>query len=160
MGADLYIPALRTPALLSPLQSAFDAACLARDSLPDSASPSEREAAQSAVSSAHSALYSAPSYFRDSYNESSLLSRIGLSWWTDVIPLCEASSCPPSSECNIDVPHLQSFLSLLSSRAPRGTALPFPASPSDDPSYFTSKLERLYSFLDSAILHGGAYFSL
>lgn len=84
MGADLYIEAIHTPVWnrYAPL---FDAAVRKRDqSPPDSAAAI---AAQAEVNKYYDLMFSA-GYFRDSYNATSVLWRLDLSWWTDVIPLC------------------------------------------------------------------------
>jgi len=79
MGADLYIESvyeenrkLREPE--------FEAAKKRRDEAPEGPA---RQAAQDEVEAALDAMYSV-GYFRDSYNQTSLLWRVGLSWWQDV----------------------------------------------------------------------------
>jgi hypothetical protein len=47
----------------------------------------EAEAAQKEVSEAMDKMY-AGGYYRDSYNATNCLNRVGLSWWADVVPLC------------------------------------------------------------------------
>lgn len=80
MGADLYINKIHKECQTkySPI---FDAAVKLRDSLPKDSLAADR--AQGEVEKAYDLLYS-EGYFRDSYNESSLLWTLGLSWWQDV----------------------------------------------------------------------------
>lgn len=84
MGADLYIEKIHQP-LVEKYQPMFKAVVRQRDRLPPG-SP-EAEAAQALVTKYYDLMYS-DGYFRDSYNGTSVLWRLGLSWWRDVIPLC------------------------------------------------------------------------
>lgn len=84
MGADLYIEKLQQP-LRQKYEPLFEAAVRERDALP----PNSRKAraAQKVVTKYYDLMYS-KGYFRDSYNVSNVLNRLGLSWWVDVKPLC------------------------------------------------------------------------
>ena len=84
MGADLYIEKLHQP-LRQKYEPLFEAAVRRRDALP----PKSRKAraAQKEVTRYYDLMYS-QGYFRDSYNASNVLNRLGLSWWVDVKPLC------------------------------------------------------------------------
>jgi hypothetical protein len=84
MGADLYIEKIHHP-LMQKYGPLFEAAVQRRNSLP----PKSREAetAQEEVTKYYGLMYS-EGYFRDSYNVTNVLNRLGLSWWEDVIPLC------------------------------------------------------------------------
>jgi hypothetical protein len=84
MGADLYIEKLQQP-LRQKYEPLFEAAVKKRDALP----PNSRKAhaAQKVVTKYYDLMYS-QGYFRDSYNVSNVLNRLGLSWWVDVKPLC------------------------------------------------------------------------
>lgn len=84
MGADLYIEKIHNP-IIRKYQPLFEAAVLQRDSLRQKSR--EFKAAQRKVSRYYDLMYS-EGYFRDSYNVTNVLNRLGLSWWTDVIPLC------------------------------------------------------------------------
>ena|SRR5579859_2672101 len=84
MGADLYIEKIHQP-LAAKYEPLFSEAVRRRDSLPKNSK--ETEAAQREVTKYFDLMYSA-GYFRDSYNATSVLWRLGLSWWEDVIPLC------------------------------------------------------------------------
>ena len=84
MGADLYIEKIHHP-LMQKYEPLFKAAVRRRDSLPPKSG--EAEAAQQEVTKYYDLMYT-EGYFRDSYNATNMLSRLGLSWWTDVQPLC------------------------------------------------------------------------
>lgn len=84
MGADLYIEQIHRP-LIQKYQPSFDAAVRGRDRLPRG-SP-QAEAAQAEVEQYYGRMY-AEGCFRDAYNVTGVLGRLGLSWWRDVIPLC------------------------------------------------------------------------
>jgi hypothetical protein len=84
MGADLYIEQIHKP-LVEKYAPLLQAAVRRRDSLPRDSK--EREQAQAEVEKYDELLYS-DGYFRDSYNVTSVLWRLGLSWWQDVQPMC------------------------------------------------------------------------
>jgi hypothetical protein len=63
---------------------AFEAAVAKRDSF-EQGTP-EFKAAQEEVDRCYDFLYPAEFYFRDSYNATSVMWRLGLSWWRDVEP--------------------------------------------------------------------------
>jgi len=99
MGADLYIKQLHDPVVkkYGPL---FEKAVAVRDHLkaegdrlPKKSEIGQRmrslsDAAQELVTFLFDGMYE-QGYFRDSYNATSVLWRLGLSWWKDVIPLCD-----------------------------------------------------------------------
>jgi hypothetical protein len=64
----------------------------------------QREAAQKEVSEAYDAMYPSAGYFRDSYNGTSVLWRLELSWWKDI-----PASKPTAAQ-------LRSFLAKLKAR--------------------------------------------
>src|SRR5580698_2449823 len=84
MGADLYLEKIHHPRMKQ-YEPLFQAALGKRDS----ARPKSREfrAAQREVGKYYDLMY-AEGYFRDSYNVTNVLNRLGLSWWADVSPLC------------------------------------------------------------------------
>jgi hypothetical protein len=84
MGADLYIEKIHYP-LMQKYEPLFEAAVRRRDSLPQKSK--EAATAQREVTKYYDLMYS-EGYFRDSYNSTNVLNRLGLSWWTDVQPLC------------------------------------------------------------------------
>jgi hypothetical protein len=84
MGADLYIEKIHHP-LMQKYEPLFEAAVRRRDSLPPKSK--EAEMVQQEVTKYYDLMYS-EGYFRDSYNVTNVLNRLGLSWWADVQPLC------------------------------------------------------------------------
>ncbi len=84
MGADLYIEKIHQP-VVQKYEPLFEAAVQRRDRLPRGSQ--EANAAQEEVTKYYDLMFSA-GYFRDSYNATGVLWRLGLSWWQDVIPLC------------------------------------------------------------------------
>jgi len=95
MGADLYIRKV-TDAARAEWDSKFEAAVTKRDALRTGPSPTpeqkaEYEAAQAEVSRCYDAMHPETGYFRDSYNATSVMWTLGLSWWKDVIPMLSKS---------------------------------------------------------------------
>jgi hypothetical protein len=90
MGADLYIEDIHIP-LLKRYEPLFEAAVRRRDQCQPGSQ--EAAAAQAEVIKYYDLMFSA-GYFRDSYNATSVLWRLGLSWWTHVIPLCDEHRNP------------------------------------------------------------------
>ena len=88
MGADLYISQLFDPQFQK-WHKRFDKAIAERDGLPED-SPKRGEAQKRAEHS-FDKMYE-QGYFRDSYNDSSVLWKFGLSWWKDVIPMLNDDS--------------------------------------------------------------------
>lgn len=76
MGADLYIRSIQQAAQ-EKYKPKFDEWVAKRDR----AKGAEREAAQKKVSWYYDKMYPDKGYFRDSYNDSSLLWILGMSWW-------------------------------------------------------------------------------
>ncbi len=85
MGADLYIQQIHKP-IMEKYQPLFDAAVIKRDALPKDSQ--KWKAAQEEVTKYYDLMYS-EGYFRDSYNCTSVLWTLDLSWWRDVTPLCD-----------------------------------------------------------------------
>ena len=83
MGADLYIEKIHD-ALMRKYEPLFEAAVKKRDAL--SAKSPKALKAQEEVTKYYDLMYS-EGYFRDSYNATNVLNRLGLSWWTDLKPL-------------------------------------------------------------------------
>lgn len=86
MGADLYRNDILDP-IREQTKKTFDEAVAVRDALPPN--DPRLDAAQADVDAAYDAMYPDGAYFRDSYNCSSVLNRLGLSWWQDVIPMLD-----------------------------------------------------------------------
>jgi hypothetical protein len=85
LGADLYIEQIHTP-LVNRYKPLFLAAVLKRNQSPRG---SKAAAAAEAEIQKYGELMASRGYFRDNYNGTSVLWRLGLSWWGDVIPLCD-----------------------------------------------------------------------
>lgn len=84
MSADLYIEAILRPRK-EKYQPLIAEAVRRRDLLPKASK--ERENVQQEVEKYLGLIYS-EGHFRDSYNATSALAHLGLSWWRDVAPLC------------------------------------------------------------------------
>lgn len=81
MGADLYIRSI-SDAAKQKHEGEWAKVIAARDAL-ERGSP-EAEAAQDKVDEVWAKMYPEDGYFRDSYNSTSVLWTLGLSWWKDV----------------------------------------------------------------------------
>lgn len=92
-----------------------------------------------------SLVYALPFYFRDSYNDSSILWQLNLSWWRDVTPILDKypdsnDGSPPEASAEI--------LALIKSR-------PVPDWPdTDEGRYFREKYKQLIEFLTDVIARG------
>jgi hypothetical protein len=84
MAADLFIERIHQP-LMQQYEPLFEAAIRRRNSFPPKSK--EAETAHAEVTKYYDLMFS-EGYFRDSYNSTNLLSRLGLSWWQDVSRLC------------------------------------------------------------------------
>jgi hypothetical protein len=86
MGADLFIEEIHNPVWqrYAPL---FKAAMRRRNQSPPGSQAAETARAEAVR---YSDLMFSAGYFRDSYNITSVLACLGLSWWEDVLPLCNA----------------------------------------------------------------------
>ena|SRR5690606_7998914 len=163
MGADLYIPKVRDP-IKAEWQPKFDAAVQRRNAAAEG-SP-EFEAAQNDVSEAYDKLYGA-GYFRDPYNGSSVLWRLGLSWWQDLEPDIEDED----SEVNVSAERCREFLDKVKSaelkhiteaelRANHCLVDDGENSVEKWNRMYAEKRDRLIEFLETAIDNGGMYASL
>ena len=85
MGADLYLSNEHNE-LNERLAPKFDDAIAKRDSITDRTSE-EYRLYQDRASRIYNQMNPDSCYFRDSYNVSSVLWALGLSWWEDVIPM-------------------------------------------------------------------------
>jgi hypothetical protein len=163
MGADLYIRSLQKP-VKAEWQPKFDEAVALRNAAQDDVA---KAAAQKLVSEASDRLYGGDHYFRDSYNATSVLQRLGLSWWRDM----EYDIHDEDSDINVSPEACRRFLEKV-------RAAPFiPATRAELESrhakvedegensvegwntYYAEKRERLIAFLERAIENGGMYAS-
>lgn len=83
MGADVYLVSVHEKSKAEH-EPAFKAACADRDALPRGSAAARK--AQKKVDVAFNRLMSAEGYFRDPYNETTFLDKLGLSWWVDIVP--------------------------------------------------------------------------
>jgi len=90
MGADLYIQSISddSKAKYEPL---FNQACSDRDKETDE---KKKATLQKRVTFYYDRMYPVSGYFRDSYNLTSVLGRMELSWWRDVKPMLEKGFLP------------------------------------------------------------------
>lgn len=176
MGADLYI---RKPTSDDPVEiyrDLFAVAIYERDRCPID-SPKAKEW-QGEVERYYDLMYSDnPFYFRDSYNDSSVMWQLGLSWWGDIIPMLveeeETQRRFLTPEDCLKVADMVEARSL-SLEVP-DYAAPNIKSPSDIPKrkldytdseqresieYFQDKKKRLIQFLKLGAISGGIYCSL
>jgi hypothetical protein len=89
MGADLYINSIFNPNMQK-YSPKFEKAVKDRSSYKEGTTLYEQ--AQKKVERYYDLMY-AVGYFRDSYNASSLLNALGLSWWQNVIPMLDKEQC-------------------------------------------------------------------
>jgi hypothetical protein len=139
MGADLYIRELFDPGHRK-WERKFARAIARRDRLPQGST--QYLEAQQRVEFCYDQMYSA-GYFRDSYNDSDVLWKFGLSWWGDVIPMLE-------EERQLTPEAAAKFLSMMEEREAvfqqNLTELSTP-----EKRYFRQKYEQLKRFLNQAI---------
>jgi hypothetical protein len=165
MGADLYINRLYKP-LREKHQTAFDAALAKRNA---ASTEADRDAAQKQVTQAYDAMYADEVYFRDSYNGTSVLRTVGLSWWRDLQPDLDSDKDP--DENNLSPAACLAFAARLREAGPPApvTADQLRAqhcsvddaqnSPEAWNEYFLKKYESLIAFFERAAQHGGMFAS-
>lgn len=152
MGADLYFGNECDVAsrFVKPL---FDKAVAIRNKY--SSDSAEAKVAQEMVSAAYDALYPEGSYFRDSYNATSVMGTLGLSWWQDCGPLLNKAG-------NLTGENLKKFRKMVASAKQtlptKEDLLADHASVDDNGNsvaswheMYTSKRVKLLAFLDRAI---------
>ena len=168
MGADLYIRKLQAP-VKAEWQPKFDAAVAQRNAAKDDAS---RAAAQKLVDEAYDHIWGGDHYFRDSYNSTSVLHRLGLSWWNDMeydVQYDEATDSYPG-DVNVSPEACRRFLEKVQAapfKLPTRAELIASHAKVDDGEnsveawhkFYTEKRDRLITFLKRAIENGGMYAS-
>jgi hypothetical protein len=168
MGADLYIPSDKDPVVL--LQEEFDKLVKERDVLElktgankvlDPATWSNKydnpkvQAIQDKLNDLTRQMFQDnPYYFRDSYNNSSLLWQMNLSWWTDVIPML--SEMGDDDEVNLLPDAIDRLLSLLEERKDMLNQI----EEVESFKYFKEKYRKLVAFLERGKKAGGILASL
>lgn len=144
MGADLYLQS-QFGATHERWLKLFERAAARRDAVPDGSA--EKQRLQRRVERCYHRMYS-NGYFRDSYNDSNLLWRFGLSWWVDVIPML-------NKDGELTPQRAQELLSTLESRFDEFEQRLADA-PSEQQRYFRKKWRQLRYFLTTAIKQGEA----
>lgn len=162
MGADLYIRKLQAP-VKAEWQPKFDAAVAQRNAAMDDTA---RAAAQKLVDESYEHLWGGDHYFRDSYNSTSVLWRLGLSWWQDLEPDVRDEdadiNCSPEL-CRQFLDKVQSAELKLPTRA---ELIANHAKVDDGENsveawhkFYTEHRDNLIAFLKRAIENGGMYAS-
>ena len=142
MGADLYLNNEYTE-LNERLKPKFNDAIAKRDSITDKTSE-EYMFYQDKASKIYNQMNPDSCYFRDSYNHSSVLWALGLSWWNDVIPMLtnDGSLEPEKAEALIAMINDADF-----------TDLPKDIEEIDE-NYFVEKRDALVKFLQRSVDEG------
>jgi len=162
MGADLYIEAVHEP-IEKKCRPLFQKAVTERNRLGALGDKKGEESAQKRVDRLYKRMFS-KGYFRDSYNHSSVLWRMKLSWWKDVGPKCS------KKDGNLDIGGVQWLLEQVQSRPLKKLTLEEVQKPSsmdgnrgwDEPKatqkdvdewnrYFAKRKRALVAFLKQAI---------
>ena len=152
MGADLYLESL-SDAAQKQWKPEFDRAVEAREQyaalngglLAVQDSPSY-DALQGEVSRCYEGMYSS-GYFRDSYNGTSVLATLGLSWWADVLPLLNKKSYMPVAKAKQFLKTVKGSTQELDRKSYGDWNEPWP----DIQKYFIEKRARLEAFIEQAI---------
>lgn len=163
MGADLYINKVRNP-VKAEWQPKFDAAVAKREA---ATNEDDRAVAQKLVDEAYDKLWGGDGYYRDSYNGTSVLWRLGLSWWQDLEPDQDSEE---NDGNNVSVARCREFLAkVLAAELKPATYAELRANHCtvDDGEnnveswnkFYREKRDRLVAFLERAIEHGGMYAS-
>jgi hypothetical protein len=181
MGADLYIRNKDNDKIQETYLDAFDKAVAARDKYVGSRHADEegldilglilKEDAeynrlQAAVDAAFDAMFvNDPYYFRDSYNDSSILWQFGLSWWKDLEPFMkpwneEEYNADPNSYVNMTVEGTVGFMNLIRSHEETFEKNMAGVTDPEHLTYYREKRKKLYEFLNLAIANGGFYASV
>lgn len=98
MGADLYLEP-NFSRTRDAMQPKFEEAARKRDRAHKRGDEAAVSAAQAEVNEWYDRMYDTEDYFRDSYNPSSVMAAIGLSWWRDVIPMLDADDNLSAERC-------------------------------------------------------------
>jgi len=165
MGADLYIRKYSEPAKQE-WKPKFDAAVERRNRATDDTSVAE---AQKLVDEAYNNMYPEAGYFRDSYNGTGILGRIGLSWWRDLEPDIDPETNPDGN--NVSAEACRAFVKKIldagelepvteeSLRADHCTVDDGANSVETWNKFYQEKRTRLIAFFERAAEAGGMYAS-
>jgi hypothetical protein len=87
-----------------------------------------------------------PYYFRDSYNNSSVLWKLDLSWWKDVVEYCDDEMTMPPEKAREWLKVIQSHQSQFDTNIAKDG--------SEEQDYYRNKLVKLQAFYQRAIDEG------
>lgn len=151
MGADLYIQSRYDEAMVE-LRPQFEEAVARRNRL--EGQPGYREA-HAEVARLYERMYAPEYYFRDSYNASSLLACLDLSWWRDVVPLLDdEGNLHPGKARGLCAELAQRAEVLEHKIAQREFPFEDPADREEVAQYQRARLGQLIDFLERAIAAG------
>jgi hypothetical protein len=165
VGADLYIPKLHDP-VKAEWKPRYEEAIKVRNAAQDAGDETSAAAAQKLVDEAYEHIWGGDHYFRDSYNSTSVLWRMDLSWWSDM----EFDVRDEDAEINCSAEACRRFLDKVEAAPftlPTRADLVANHAKVDDGEnsvegwhkYYTEKRARLVAFLKRAIENGGMYAS-
>ena len=159
MGADLYSDSIVDPAR-EKWTPAFEKACSEREKVQkkleklgvDFWKDEKFKKVQAKIDEAYGNMYPDEGYFRDSYNCSSVLARLELSWWKDVIPMLD-------KEGKLVGPKIKELVEMIESRELKlvdaeeyAEKFRNPEDSADDwNKYFIQKKQNLLKFLNGAL---------
>lgn len=167
MGADLYNEKLleankerykaEYDAINAKLEDAYEMARIKAMKNPDefAAPPHDGvEALQKEHARVHELIYDKDTYFRDSYNDSSLMWTLGISWWTHVTKMTKDGVLDPEGCLEL--------IRMMEERKPDMKLPPWPDEVNTPTAkeYFDEKYERLIKFLKKGAEGEGVYCSL
>ena len=150
MGADLYIEKIYDK-LRVQYEPEFKDAVLNRDTTTD---PREKSRWQEKVDEAWDKMYDPSGYFRDSYNNTSIMCRLGISWWQDVTPMLDKKEYLQVPSIRL----LKEMVSTVELKLPTEQELINDNCQVDEKNtveswhrYYREKREQLLQFLDNAL---------
>ena len=150
MGADLYIRKITDPARAK-YQPLFEEAAEKRD---NAKSKKQKKIWQAKIDEFFEAMYPADGYFRDSYNSSSVLWTLGLSWWEDCDKLLNKNGNLSGKNLSLFIEMIENaeqYLPTEEELKERGLDLTKEGNSLKDwHDYYTKKREKLLEFLKSA----------
>lgn len=158
MGADIYIVHPSIKAKREAMHELFDIAVNLREF---AGSEDEKSKAQKLVEYFYGAM-NEDGYFRDSYNATSIMGRLGLSWWRDVGAILDRYEVDEDQDWNLPIDGVRELLSMVESAQlsiPTREDLEKDHARVDDGenspeawgAFYTEKHKRLIAFLRQAI---------
>jgi hypothetical protein len=139
MGADLYLlPVLKSDH--EKLREQINEAVAKREA--SKPNTDEWRRWQSKVNESLNLMYGA-GYFRDPYNDTSILRMFGLSWWKDVVPLLDEHRCLKADKT-------EELLQLLDSRK-QDFEDNLAKQPEEERTYYRDRSQELRCYLEFAV---------